>query len=159
MGGRNCCVRKNGRRIHSDAAAFALGGVNMKKNRNMAAALCAVVALAVLMAAVYRATRPTVSRGEKTITVEVVHKDETSKHFTYQTDEQYLGDLLLDEGLIRGEAGAYGLYITEVDGEQAVYEVDGGYWALYEGGAYASTGVDQTPIEDGDAFALVYTIG
>ena len=53
----------------------------------------------------------------------------------------------------------YGLMITTVDGEQAVYETDGAYWAFYVGDEYASLGVDQTPIADGDSFSLVYTVG
>ena len=59
----------------------------------------------------------------------------------------------------RPATGDYGLYITEVDGEAAVYEEDGAYWAFYQDGEYANQSVDQTPISDGDAFSLVYTIG
>ena len=33
------------------------------------------------------------------------------------------------------------------------------YWAFYVGDEYASLGVDQTPIADGDSFSLVYTVG
>ena len=40
-----------------------------------------------------------------------------------------------------------------------VYETDGAYWAFYVGDEYASLGVDQTPIADGDSFSLVYTVG
>ena len=108
---------------------------------------------------VWAATRPAASQGAKTITVEVVHKDESSKTFTYHTDAEYLGEVLQAEGLVKGDPGDYGLYITEVDGEAAVYETDGAYWAFYQGGEYANQSVDQTPINDGDAFSLVYTVG
>jgi hypothetical protein len=37
--------------------------------------------------------------------------------------------------------------------------VDQGYWALYIGQDYATTGIDTTPIQDGAAYSLVYTIG
>lgn len=131
----------------------------MKKNRKLVLGGIAVVVLAVVMLCVYRFTRPETTEGTKTFTVEVVHQDKTAKTFTYKTDKEYVGEALLEEGLIAGEVGEYGLYVTEVDGEKAIYEENNSYWAFYEGGEYASTGVDQTPVEDGDAFSLVYTIG
>ena len=128
----------------------------MKKQKLMIAAV-AMIALMALFGGLYVATRPDTTQGGKTITVEVVHRDTSSKVFTYETDAEYLGEVLLAEGLILGEEGPYGMYIAEVDGERAVYEEDHAFWALYQGEEYASTGVDQTPIADGDAFALVYT--
>lgn len=130
----------------------------MKRNKLILAAV-AVLALIVIMAGIYFATRPETAAGGKTITVKVVHADETEKVFTYQTDAEYLGEVLVNEGLVKGEDGQYGLYITEVDGEAAVYEEDGAYWALYEGDDYANQSADQTPIADGASFSLVYTIG
>ena len=94
-----------------------------------------------------------------TITVTVVHKDGTSKDFTYQTDESYLGPVLLDTGLVQGEMGAYGLYIHAVDGEVADWNVDQGWWALYEGEQQAMTGADGVVLTDGGVYKLVYTIG
>ncbi len=131
----------------------------MKKNGKLIAACAAVVVLVVVLVGIYRAARPAVSGGDKTITVEVVHKDGDTKTFTYQTEAGYLGEVLLAEGLIEGEMGPYGLYIQTVDGERAVYEEDGSYWSLYEGDSYAEQGVDLTPIEDGGMFSLVYTVG
>ena len=131
----------------------------MKKNGKLIIAAVAVLVLAAVFAGVWAATRPAASQGTKTITVEVVHKDESSKTFTYHTDAEYLGEVLQAEELVKGDPGDYGLYITEVDGEAAVYETDGAYWAFYQGGEYANQSVDQTPINDGDAFSLVYTVG
>lgn len=95
--------------------------------------------------------------GEKTFTVTVVHKDGTSKDFTYTTTEQYVGPVLVADGLIEGNDGPYGLEITKVDGEKAVYTEDNAYWAVYEGEEYAMQGIDQTPIVDGAVYKLVYT--
>ena len=95
--------------------------------------------------------------GTKTFTVTVVHKDGTSKNFTYTTTELYVGAVLAAEGLIEGNNGPYGLEITKVDGEKAVYTEDGAYWAVYEGEEYAMQGIDQTPIVDGAVYKLVYT--
>ena len=126
-------------------------------NRKWLIALIALVVIAAILAAVYLITRPNASEGEKTVTVKVVHADQSEKDFTYETDDEYLGELLLDEELAEGETSEYGMYITKVDGEQAMFETDGAYWALYENGEYASTGADQTVLDDGDEFSLVYT--
>lgn len=131
----------------------------MKQNKKLLLAAAAVVALIAVFIGVYTMTRPDTTAGSKTFTVEVVHKDSSAKTFTYETDEEFLGTVLLDEGLVKGDAGQYGLYITEVDGEVADYSVDKSYWALYEDEEYATQGADTTPIEDGDRFKLVYTIG
>ncbi len=90
-------------------------------------------------------------------TVEVTHADQTTKEFTYTSDADMLGEVLMEEGLVVGEMGEYGLMISEVDGEQAIYEVDNAYWSLLINGEYAQTGVDSTPIEDGAVYSLVYT--
>ncbi len=92
-----------------------------------------------------------------TFTVIVVHADGSEKSFTYTTQKDYLGEVLLSEGLISGEDGPYGLYIHAVDGEQAIYEEDSAYWCLYIGDEMAMTGVSETVIHDGDIFKLVYT--
>ena len=122
----------------------------------------AVVALALLVAGMgmlYQKFRPQPVEGDKHITVTVVHKDGSQKEFTYDTNEEFLGTLLQAQGVIQGEMGQYGLMISTVDGELADWNVDQGYWALYIGQDYATTGVDTTPITDGASYSLVYTIG
>lgn len=131
----------------------------MKKNTKIILAAIAVIAAAAVFLGVYLATRPETSAGEKTFTVDVVHSDGETKTFTYETDVDYLGEILLEEGLIAGEVSEFGLYINTVDGEDAIFEEDGSYWALYEGEDYAQQGVDQTPVQDGAHYSLVYTIG
>ena len=127
----------------------------MKKQWILIAA--AIVLVIALLLGVYFITRPPVQEGSKTITVTVVHKNETSKDFTYHTDEEYLGPVILDNGLVEGENGQFGLYIKVVDGEQAIYEVDNAYWSLYVGEEAAMQGADLTPIVDGGVYKLVYT--
>ena len=105
----------------------------MKKNGKLIAGAAAILVLAAVFAGIWFATRPATSEGAKTITVEVVHKDESSKTFTYHTDVEYLGEVLQSEGLVKG--------------------------AFYQDGEYASQSIDQTPISDGDSFSLVYTVG
>ncbi len=131
----------------------------MKKNTKLVLAIVALVVVIAALLGVYLATRPQTSQGAKTFTVEVVHADGSSKSFTYHTDEEYLGTVLEAEGLIAGEMGPYGLTIFEVDGERAVWEENGAYWAIFVNGEYGTTGVDITPVNDGDAFKLEYTLG
>ena len=120
-------------------------------------ALVALIVVAAILAGLYFLFRADPPEGDKTVTVKVVHADQSEKEFTYETDDEYLGELLTEEGLVEGEVSEYGMYITKVDGEQAVFETDNAYWALYENGEYASTGVDQTVLDNGDEFSLVYT--
>lgn len=129
------------------------------KNKKLVVIAVALVALVGLLLGVYFGTRPATTQGAKEITVTVVHADGSEKIFTYRTDEEFLGPVILSEGLVVGEQGPYGLMISAVDGEAAVYETDGAYWALFVGEEYAMSGADTTPIADGDTFKLVYTIG
>lgn len=129
--------------------------MNNKKTILIAAA--ALLVLAGILAGIWYANRPQTDDGTKTITVEVLHGDGSTKSFTYTTSAEYLGEVILAEGLVRGEEGEYGLYILTVDGEDAVYEDDGAYWALYQNGEYATSGADTTPIQDGDVFRFEYT--
>ena len=87
------------------------------KNKKLVLAVLAVVVVAALMAGVYFATRPATSQGAKTFTVTVVHANGNAREFTYHTDEEFLGAVLSEEGLINGVDGPYGLMFDTVDGE------------------------------------------
>ena len=90
-------------------------------------------------------------------TVIVIHEDGTEKTFTYETTEKFVGPVLEEAGLIKGNAGPYGMEITHVDGVQAIYNTDKAYWAVYEGEEYALQGIDTTPVVAGGVYKLVYT--
>lgn len=117
-----------------------------------------LVALAAALAAVWWFNRPETSAGSKTITVEVVHKDESVRTFTCATTEEYLAPVLVSEGIVEDNQQEYGLYILVTDGERADYEKDGAYWSLLQNGEPAATGASEVPIHDGDSFSLVYTL-
>lgn len=129
------------------------------KNKKTIVAVVALVVVAALMLGAYLFLKPETTAGSKTITVTVTHADGSSKDFTYHTDAEYLGEVILSEGLVEGEDGPYGLVINAVDGEAASWEENQSYWALFVGEEYATTGADSTPVNDGDVFKLVYTIG
>lgn len=94
----------------------------------------------------------------KSFTVTVTHGDGSTKEFTYKTDATMLGDYLEQQGLIQSEGADDGMFHT-VDGEKADWNVNQSYWALYLGEEYAMTGIYDTPITEGAAYKLVYTIG
>lgn len=91
----------------------------------------------------------TVNTGTKEFTFVVVDLDGNSTTFNIKSDKATVGEALLDEKLIEGDEGAYGLYVKRVNGIEAIYENDGTYWSFYINGEYAMTGVDTTNIEDG----------
>lgn len=76
-------------------------------------------------------------------------------YYEVHTDATTVGEALLDLGLIDGEDSEYGLYVKEVNGVVADYDVDGTYWAFYIDGEYAMTGVDSTDIVDGATYEFV----
>ena len=69
--------------------------------------------------------------------------------FSYETDAVYLDKVLLAEGLIEGDEGEYGLYVTVVDREIADYNAGGAHWTFYVGDGYAGLGVDAIPSPTG----------
>ena len=76
-----------------------------------------------------------------------------------KTDAETLGDALLENKLVEGDEGQYGLFVTSVNGIKADYSADGSYWAFYIGDEYAVTGVDGEKLGDGSdtVYRLVYT--
>ena len=132
----------------------------MKKVFAIVLSICLLVALVGCGAAkapVGGETDTTPVAEEKTFTLIVVHSDGTEKSFQFTTTEEFVGPVLEAEGLIAGNAGPYGMEIITVDGEDAVYETDKAYWAVYEGDEYALQGIDTTPVVDGQTYKLVYT--
>ena len=124
----------------------------------LAIMICAALLLSICACGAKQEETPQ-SGNPVSFTVVVVHKDGSEKTFTYESGEKYVGPVLEAEGLIEGNEGPYGMEITTVDGEKAVYSEDGAYWALYEGEEYALQGIDTTPIKEGQVYKLVWTKG
>lgn len=78
--------------------------------------------------------------------------------FNIYSDAETVGEALIENGLVEGSEGPFGLYISHVNGIKAVYEEDGAYWGfLDKDGELMSTGVDMTSFADGDVYELRYT--
>lgn len=128
------------------------------KKRNLIISLIVLIVLCVAAFLLYREFSPQPSGGEKNISVTVIHGDKTEKTFTYQTDAEYLGEVLTEEKLVTGDNGDYGLFITEADGETANESLQQ-WWCITKGGESVNTSADQTPIHDNDQFELTLKEG
>ncbi len=95
-----------------------------------------------------------IGEGETEFTFTVTDKDGNSKNFTVKTDCETVGQALQAVEIIYGEMGDYGLYVTEVNGIVADYDIDGTYWAFYIDGAYAMSGVDKTDVVAGSLYEM-----
>ena len=93
-------------------------------------------------------------KGSKTVTV-TVKAAENEVSFTIHSDEKYLGDALLEHGLIEGDNGDFGLYIKKVNGIVADYDVDKTYWGFYKNGEMMMVGVSSAEFADGEHYELV----
>lgn len=144
---------------------------NLRKRKWNLLALAAVVVLAVSAAGCGKsadanakvdsqtpsgteAASNVVGEGSKQFDFTVVDKDGVETEFEVHTDKETVGEALLELGLIAGEDGEYGLYVTTVNGITADYDTDGVYWAFYVNDEYAQTGVDATAIEDGSSYSF-----
>jgi len=126
-----------------------------KRNLIIASVLIVLIAGAIA-AYVLFSEKPV--EGQKTIAVDVVHKDGTTKTYTIKTIEEYLRGALEQENLIKGTESEFGLFLETVDGET----VDGTnqeWWCLTQDGQSLMTGVDATPIKDGDHYEITFTVG
>lgn len=130
----------------------------MKEKKKVIIAVVALIAAVFVFAGVYFAFgRPETSAGSKTVTIEVVAPDYSNTH-KIKTDAEFLGDALKEEGIIEGEESQYGLFITSVDSIKAD-DSKQQWWCITKGGADVMTGVDVTPIADGDTFELTLKEG
>ena len=125
----------------------------MKKKRNLLLAAGFVLLLAALAALYFFVLKPGASPGDKTIHVSIVKSEESSKTVDIQTDAEYLRQALEEQNLISGEESTVGLYVQTVDGLTAD-EGERQWWCFTKEGEELSTGVDLTPIEDGDRFEI-----
>ena len=130
----------------------------MKKSKKILA-LVAIVLVVGLMAFAYVTFSAKPTEGAKSITIEVVDSAEKSVVYELNTDAKYLAQAMDEaEGLeYEAEDGPYGLSVSTINGESAVYETDGAYWGFYVNGDYCNYGISEQPVNDGDAFRIVYT--
>ena len=64
----------------------------MKGNKKTLLAVTVLAVAAALMLGIWYFNRPEPVQGDKTVVVEVIHSDDSTKEFTYYTDAEYLGE-------------------------------------------------------------------
>ena len=97
--------------------------------------------------------------GDKLFYFDVTFSNGETASYAIHTDAENVGDALTGLELIDGDLAGYGMYVTTVCGETLDWDADGMYWAFYENGEYAATGVDTTPVTEGATYAFAATKG
>ena len=136
------------------------------KTRILSMLLCLVLILSVALAAGCSSNETpklpdgietvdtVLGEGANTFYLAVIDGEGKETVYEIHTDATIVGQALLELGVIDGDEGDFGLYVKEVGGIVADYDVDGTYWAFYINGEYGMTGVDVTTIAEGDYYAL-----
>ena len=131
----------------------------MKVTKKTGGILAAVlVVLVAVFGLVYYFNRPAAQSGSKNIVVTVVLADESSEDIKINTDAEYLRGAMEEKGIVGGSESEYGLWVTTVNGVTAD-DSKQEWWCFYKDGEMLNTGVDSTPIADGDHFEVVLTVG
>jgi hypothetical protein len=134
---------------------------SMGNKKTMKKSIIGVIIFIVVIAAMavlYNVFKPDTAEGSKHIVAEVVLGDGTSKAFDINTDAEYLRQALEEKKLISGEESKTGLYVKTVNGI-TVNDSKKEWWCFTKGGEAVNTGVDTTPIADGDHFEITLTTG
>ena len=130
----------------------------MKFNKKTGILAVVLVVLVAVFGTVYYFNRPETQKGAKDITVTVVLPDESKTVIEINTDAEYLRQAMEEKGVLGGTESEYGLWVTTVNGVVA-NDANQEWWCFYKDGEMLNTGVDSTPIADGDAFEAVLTVG
>lgn len=130
------------------------------KNKKKLLGLGALIIIIAAFALIYGKFSEKPVEGNKSITIEVINSKEESKMYDLKTDAEFLQQAMDEaEGLeYVGEEGPYGIQVNSVNGEEAIYETDAAYWGFFVNGEYCNYGISEQPVEDGDAFQIVYTV-
>ena len=127
-----------------------------KKAKIISGVILALLVVAAVLALIF--LRPDANPGSKAIVFQVTHSDGNVVNFDIRTDSENLRGALEQENLITGNESAYGLFVTEIDGE-AADDAQRQWWCFTKDGEMLNTGVDDSMIADGEhyeAFIDVY---
>lgn len=130
----------------------------MKNKRKVLWSILAIVLVAALMVGAYTLLMPKGETGDKQITVTIVGVDGASEERVLHTNSAYLRGALEEQKLIAGDESEYGLFVKTVNGYTA-QDSNQEWWCFTKGGETVMTGVDTTPIADGDHFEITLTTG
>ena len=98
-----------------------------------------------------------IGEGDTVFTFVVTDIEGKESRYEIHTDKKTVGEALMDNELVSGTVGEWGLMVDTVNGMKLDYDKDGMYWAFYVDGEYAQTGVDATDIAVGSVYSFVAT--
>lgn len=132
----------------------------MKEKTKKILGVCLVVVLVAALAGAYFIFREKPVEGSKSVVIEVIDSKGETTEYKVNTDAEFLhGAMDEADGLTyEGYEGPYGYTISKINGESAVYEIDGAYWSFYVNDEYCNYGIDSQPVNDGDEFSIIYTL-
>ncbi len=131
--------------------------IQSKKLKPIIASIILIIVIVAMFFA-YQNLKPQTTQGSKKIVVEVVIPDKKAKTFTLHTDAKYLRQPLEENKLVKGKESEYGLFIQAVNGLKA-NDSKQEWWCVTKNKATLNTGVDTTPITDGDHFEITLKTG
>lgn len=117
--------------------------------------LCAAFAI---FAEAYAILGPKPIEGGKNIKVEIITVEAADKTVEIKTDAEFLRQALEQENLIQGDESEFGLFVKTVDGVTAD-DSKQEWWCITKNGEQLMTGVDFTPIADGEHYEITLTAG
>jgi hypothetical protein len=129
-----------------------------KMSKGAVAALVVAGLLLIAALAAYFVLQPGTTPGSKTISVEIIAPPAETKTLSISTNAEFLRQALEEQNLIQGDESAYGLFVTVVDGI-AADDTKQEWWCFTKAGEELLTGVDSTPIQDGDKYEITLTTG
>jgi hypothetical protein len=133
----------------------------LEQKRNVKKIVVSCIALVAIIAAMFFAYKTFMAKpveGSKNIVAEVILTDGTSESFKITTDAEFLREALEKKKLISGIETKNGLYVTTVNGITAD-ESKQEWWNFSLNGESLMTGVDTTPIKDGDHYQITLIVG
>ena len=147
-------------RAKAKAEAKAQAKIEAKaKKKKILIAVVAVVAVLAVALSVWLIIKPhlPVKGADKGITVSIIFKDNKMWATTFHTNRDYLGDALVDKGLVTLEDLEDGK-IDTIKGETADWEADHAVWKLYINAEEAEMDIHKAPLESEKDYRLEYTI-
>ncbi|MDD2370491.1 MAG: DUF4430 domain-containing protein [Firmicutes bacterium] len=108
---------------------------------------------------VYQLVKPQPVEGAKSLSITVVSdRDTYKKDFIVHTDEEFLGNALVNDGIVDAKESDFGRYITTVKGMKDD-QANEYWWGIEVNHEMAATGMDDIAIKDGDLVTLTLNQG
>lgn len=132
----------------------------MKNNKKVIISTVIMLALALSLFIGYKSyEKSQLEAGSKGITVTVIDtKTSLNKEYKHRTDAEMLGTALDELKLIKTETSQFGRYVTAVSDIPADMSKNE-WWKFTINGVDSVTGIDSTPIKDGDKIEITFTVG